>query len=163
MTYSLTFGADMGPANTGLTLRAQLYDSDGTPNGAEITTGFVEVDSTNLPGYYEYVATIPDDHTGAFGIYNNADKTQRVGFSVNPVEVELVAIGDALLKRDIDQVESAAAVHSLTTAILKAVSRIRDNAGTLEIYETDGTTVKMSQVVTTDDSLDPVDELGVGT
>jgi len=73
------------------------------------------------------------------------------------------AIADAILKRDIDQVEVTAAVHSLTTAILKAVSRIKDNAGTLETYMTNGTTVKLSQTVTTDTSDEPIDELGVGT
>jgi len=71
-------------------------------------------------------------------------------------------IADAILKRDIDQVEATAAVHSLTTAILKAVSRIRDNAGTLQVFRTDGITVHMSQTVTTDAALDPVDELAAG-
>jgi len=71
-------------------------------------------------------------------------------------------IADAILKRDIDQVEATAAVHSLTTAILKAVSRIRDNAGTLQVFRTDAITVHMSQTVTTDATLDPVDELAAG-
>jgi hypothetical protein len=68
-------------------------------------------------------------------------------------------IADAVLKRDIDQVEATAPKHSLTTAILKAVARIRDNAGTLEIYETDGVTIHASQTVTVDAGLDPIDEL----
>ena len=72
-------------------------------------------------------------------------------------------IADAILVRDMDQVEGSAPVHSLTTAILKAVSRIRDNAGTLEIYETDGTTLHASQTVTTDAALDPVDELSIAS
>lgn len=68
-------------------------------------------------------------------------------------------IADALLVRDMDQVEGSAPAHSMTTAILKAVARIRDNAGTLEIYRTDGSTVHASQTVTTDGALDPIDEL----
>ena len=71
-------------------------------------------------------------------------------------------IADAILSRDIDQVEATAALHSLTTAILKAVSRVRDNAGTLEIFRTDGVTLHMSQTVTVDATLDPVDELTAG-
>lgn len=71
-------------------------------------------------------------------------------------------IADAILQRDMDQVEGAAPVHSLTAAVLKAVSRIRDNAGTLEVYETDGSTLFMSQTVTTDAGLNPVDELTAG-
>lgn len=72
-------------------------------------------------------------------------------------------IADAILSRDVDNVEATAPVHSLCVAILKAVSRIRDNAGTLEVYRTDGTTLKMSQTVTTDAALDPVDELSIGS
>ena len=71
-------------------------------------------------------------------------------------------IADALLKRDIDQVEASAALHSLGTAVLKSVSRIRNNAGTLEVFRTDGTTVHMKQTVTTDAANEPVDELAAG-
>lgn len=71
--------------------------------------------------------------------------------------------GDALLRRDVDQVEVAAAKHSLATAVLKAVSRIRNNAGVLEIYLTDGSTIKLSQTITTDPTNDPIDEVAVGT
>lgn len=69
---------------------------------------------------------------------------------------------DGLFIRDMDQVEGSAPVHSLTSAVLKAISRVRDNAGTLETYETDGTTVFMSQTVTTDAGNDPIDELTIG-
>jgi len=72
-------------------------------------------------------------------------------------------IADAILSRDVDNVEATAPVHSLCVAILKAVSRIRDNAGSLETYLTNGTTLKMSQTVTTDAALDPVDELSAGS
>lgn len=72
-------------------------------------------------------------------------------------------IADAILSRDVDNVESTAAVHTLCSAILKAVSRVRDNAGTLEVYETNGTTLHMSQTVTVDSGLDPIDELTVGS
>ena len=71
-------------------------------------------------------------------------------------------IADALLKRDIDQVEASAALHSLGTAVLKSLSRIRNNAGTLEVFRTDGTTVHMKQTVTTDAANEPVDELAAG-
>lgn len=68
-------------------------------------------------------------------------------------------IADAMLKRDMDQVEAAAGVHTLCTAVLKAVGRIRNNAGTLEVYRTDGSTVHASQTITTDAANDPIDEL----
>ena len=69
---------------------------------------------------------------------------------------------DNLFIRDVDAVEATAPVHSITSAILKAVGRIRDNAGTLETYRTNGTTIHMSQTVTVDNTLDPVDELTGG-
>jgi hypothetical protein len=71
-------------------------------------------------------------------------------------------IADAILKRDIDQVEATAPLHSLTTAVLKAVSRIVDDAGTLKVYRTDGATLHMSQTITVNASADPIDELVVG-
>ena len=72
-------------------------------------------------------------------------------------------IADAILSRDVDQVEATAPVHSMCTAILKAVSRVRDNAGTLEVYRTNGTTIHASQTVTIDAALDPIDELTIAT
>lgn len=86
-------------------------------------------------------------------------------FATNAINAAALAadaaleIADAVLVRDMDQVEGSAPVHSLTAAILKAVSRIRDNAGTLEVYQTNGVTLFSSQTVTTDAGLNPVDEL----
>lgn len=84
-------------------------------------------------------------------------------FAANAIDDAAMAADahDGLFIRDIDQVEASAPLHSITTAILKAVSRIRDNAGTLEIYRTDGSTIHASQTVTVDATLDPVDELTV--
>lgn len=67
---------------------------------------------------------------------------------------------DALLTRDIDNVEATAPVHSLTSMILKLVSRFV--AATGVTYRTDGTTTHMTQTPSTDASADPVTELGVG-
>lgn len=65
---------------------------------------------------------------------------------------------DALLKRDLDNVEATAPVHSLASMALKLVSRFV--AGTGRTYRTDGTTVHMTQTPTTDPAADPVTELG---
>lgn len=65
---------------------------------------------------------------------------------------------DALLKRDIDNVEATAPVHSLASATLKLVSRFKASTGAT--YRTDGTTVHMTQTPTTDPAADPVTELG---
>lgn len=70
-------------------------------------------------------------------------------------------IADAILSRDIDNVEATAAIHSLCSAILKAVSKVEDDSGTLKTYRTNGTTVHMAQTIATDAALDPVDSLTV--
>lgn len=66
---------------------------------------------------------------------------------------------DGMFIRASSNWEASAPVKSMGTAIMKAVHRIRDNAGTLEIYRSNGTTVHASQTVTEDASLDPIDEL----
>ena len=70
-------------------------------------------------------------------------------------------IADALLKRDVDQVEATAPVHSLTGAILKLVSKFTASTGVTK--RTDGTTTFMTQTPTTDAGADPVTELGVAS
>lgn len=72
-------------------------------------------------------------------------------------------IADAILKRDMDQVEATAPVHSLCVAILKAVSRVRDNAGVEQTYQTDGSTIIMQRTLTADPTNQPIDEAAVGT
>jgi hypothetical protein len=68
-------------------------------------------------------------------------------------------IADAIFTRASSNWEAAAPVKSLGTAVMKAVHRIRDNAGSLEVYRSNGTTVHASQTVTTDAALNPIDEL----
>lgn len=70
-------------------------------------------------------------------------------------------IADAVLKRDIDQVEATAPKHSLTSAILKAVSKVEDDAGTLKTYRTDGATLQLSQTIAVNAAADPIDSLTV--
>lgn len=71
-------------------------------------------------------------------------------------------IASATLKLDLDQVEATMPLHSLGTAALKAVSRVVDDGGVLKVYRTDGSTLHLSQTITTNPSADPIDELAVG-
>ncbi len=88
--------------------------------------------------------------------------TDAIGASQIAADAAL-EIADAVFLRDMDQVEASAPVHSLTVAILKAVSRVRDNAGVEQTYETDGATLKMQRTLTTDPTNQPIDEAAVGT
>lgn len=71
------------------------------------------------------------------------------------------AIADALLKRDVDQVEGAAAIHSLCSMVLKLVSKFDSVTGIT--YRTNGTTPHMTQAPTTATGLSQVRSLGVAT
>lgn len=70
-------------------------------------------------------------------------------------------IADGVLSRDVDQAEGTAAIHSLLSAVLKAVSKVIDDSGTLKTYRTDGTTLHMSQALTTDANNEPIDSVAV--
>lgn len=72
------------------------------------------------------------------------------------------AIADAVLSRDVDNVEAGAAIHSLCSAVLKLVSKFDIGSGTTGnaiTYRTDGTTQHMKQVKTTNSSLTPTQVL----
>ena len=72
-------------------------------------------------------------------------------------------LADALLSRDFDQVEAAAPVHSLVVAGLHSVSRVRDNSGVEQTFQTDGSTLKASRTLTPDATAQPIKEAGVAT
>lgn len=68
---------------------------------------------------------------------------------------------DALLKRDVDNVEASAPVHSLASVVLKLVSRFVASTG--RTYRTDGVTIHMTQVPSVDPTADPITELGAAS
>jgi len=68
-------------------------------------------------------------------------------------------IADGIMTRASSNWEATAPVKSLGAAVMKAVHRIRDNAGALEIYRSNGTTIHASQTITTDAANQPIDEL----
>jgi len=79
-------------------------------------------------------------------------------FAAIPTAIENA---DALLTRDVDNVEASAPVHSLTGAILKLVSRFVGSTGVT--YRTNGSTTFMTQTPTTNASADPISEIGVAS
>jgi hypothetical protein len=119
-----------------------------------ILDGILEDTGTTIPGTIATIDGIVDSilaDTGTDGVI-----VASLGATA------MNAIADAILSRDIDNVEASAALHSLCTAVLKAVSRIKDNSGTIEVYRTNGTTVHMSQTATGNSALDPISELTAG-
>lgn len=132
-----------------------------------------ELDAANLP---TDVANVKTDttaillDTGTDGVVLAANAITAAKIATDAIDADALAadaaleIADALLKRDVDQVEVAAAKHSLATAILGAVSKvIDDGTGNIIIYLTDGSTAKLTRVATTDSALVAIKTLGVGT
>jgi hypothetical protein len=85
MAYSLDTALPIG--QTGLTLSAQLYNSDGTTNGSAVTTGFVER-PTGSGNYFWTYAAFPDAFRG--GVAITAAGVFKMSFSINPQEAENV-------------------------------------------------------------------------
>lgn len=117
--------------------------------------------------YYVALASGELDTLGFFAVRFKSAATaeaQVLGqcVSFDPYDMA-IQFADALLQRDIDNVEASAPVHSLAVAILKAVSRIMNDAGVLKVFQTDGSTLKLSQTITTNPDNAPVDELTAGT
>jgi len=129
----------------------------------------VSVTGTGLdPAHLEFVL-VPEAPYDGVKVKSMADDAiHEGGLATGAINADAVkadaetAITDALLKRDLDQVEGSAPVHSLTGAALKLVSKVDDDgAGSLVTYQTDGTTPFASQAITTGPSLEPIDALGV--
>lgn len=90
--------------------------------------------------------------TGAFTA-TNASNDIRLGAT------ERTNIADALLSRDLDNVEATTAIHSLASAALKLVSKF--DALTGITYRTNGTTTHMTQTPTTNEDMVPIQSLAV--
>ena len=149
--------AELGSTNLPADVDAILADVTGiagsamrgTDSGALASvcteTRLAELGSTNLPADVD--AILAD--TGTDGVVISTGTAQ--------------AIADEVLSRDVDNVEATMPAHCLGTATLGAVSRIVDNNGVLEIYLTNGTTLKLSRTITTNTTSEPIIELSVGT
>lgn len=123
----------------------------------------IKAKTDNLPADTAAVLTAIDDFidTEVSAIKAKTDNLPAdtaAEFAAIPTAIENA---DALLTRDVDNVEGSAPVHSLTSAILKLVSRFV--AATGRTYRTDGTTIHMTQTPTTDPGADPVTELGAAS
>ncbi len=87
MAYPLTIALPVG--ETGLTLSAQLYNSDGTTNGSPVTTGFVER-PTGSGNYFWTYAVFPDGFRG--GVAITAAGVFKMSFAMNPEEAENIDV-----------------------------------------------------------------------
>lgn len=75
------------------------------------------------------------------------------------------ALADAILIRNLSNVESTAPVASLAAALMQLVSRVAfdDTNNLLKVYKLDGTTVMYQKSATQAASVQPITDLGVNT
>lgn len=155
---------------------------DDIPTNAELAAALATADDATLAAIAALDAKVDTVDTVADGIKAKTDLLAFTGGDVHAtLDGEAVTVGtnndktgyaltsaernsiaDALLVRDVDQVEASAALHSLASVILKTVSRTRKNGAAVETFRTDGTTLHLSQPITQDATLDPITEYGVG-
>lgn len=187
ITFAPTVGAAVGASDTYIILGTSFAQADlqtwlnTAPNA--LVAGAVDADVSAMQNDVVTAAAIANGAIDAATFAAGAIDAAAIGTgaidadaiatdAITNAKIAADAIGDSemaadafdgMFVRDADQYEVAAPVHSLGMAVLKAVSRVRDNAGTLEVYRTDGTTLKASQTVTTDAANDPIDELSIAS
>jgi hypothetical protein len=127
---------------------------DGTP--AAPANSPSEVDPANAPGVYKITLTA-GECTCDVGVL--AGKSSTGSVAIIPVVVTFeqlaTAIADAVLARDVDQVEASAPEHSLCTVVLAALeSQIVGSTWTIK--RTDGSTTHATKTVTTDADAEPI-------
>jgi len=94
MSYELVIGLALGSSQTGLTLSAQLVDTDGVNEGAAVATGFAEIGAGNYLWHY---ASFADGFRG--GVVFSAGGLVKAFAAVNPEDAEYVADMKATLSR----------------------------------------------------------------
>lgn len=80
MAYNLLLAVSFGSTKTGLSPSYQLKNQDGTDNGTKVTTGVVEIGF----GYYQALASIPDNHVGGI-LWSSEETTPKYVYQeINP-------------------------------------------------------------------------------
>lgn len=158
MSFRLTKAISLGAAYTGLTLKAQLVNADGTNNGGAVTTGF----SARGNGMYLWdYASYPDSFRGIVEIRNNADDTLLAIDEVNPEEINVTgsgaltaaernAIADAIIARNEEGGSSSGRTIKHVLAFIrnkKVVTPLTATTGLLTVYAADDVTPLWTAVV----------------
>jgi hypothetical protein len=155
--------------------------------GASFASGDVKLikdegaaaNTTNLPtdegnGWYSLVLTSTEmqaaraeltiiDQSSPKAFEDQAVAVETYGHASAQHELDLDqnndAIADSILSRALSNVEGSATFRSLAGAVASLVNRRRINAGSLEIYKTNDTTIYGSMAVTSDAAQQPIKEL----
>jgi hypothetical protein len=90
--------------------------------------------------------------------YDAAKTAAQAGNAMTLTSAQVLAIADALLGRNVSNVEATAPEHSLATIVL-AILQSAMAGTTWTIYRTDGTTPHAAKAVTTDAAASPITEV----
>ena len=105
MSYTLPLTIKLLPTDTGLTLKIQLVDADGSNNGSEITSGFTELGG----GEYFKQLTVPDDFEGYAKVLSGSS-TYQTSYAIGPGQYENNDASVAAVKAKTDLISSGTAV-----------------------------------------------------
>jgi hypothetical protein len=87
VAYTICNVYALGPAYTGVSLRAQLYDSANAAVGSAISAGFYE--RSGGKGIFTHTLSVPDSHVGWADVYvNGAPSVILATIPINPQELE---------------------------------------------------------------------------
>lgn len=90
MAYQIEVGLNLGAANSGLTLEAQLVNTAGANVGSAVTTGFVEFGASG--NYLWNYASMPDSHQGGIIFRLSGGGAVKTFVAINPQEVEFTDV-----------------------------------------------------------------------
>lgn len=130
--------------------------------GTFTSSGFKEIDSTNMPGWYQFC---PPNAALASGAKSCAFHLKgATNMAPLPIEVQLVnynpddvnSIADAIFNRNTSNFESTAPKQSLGAAVLGATHKVASVAGTRTIYKQDNVTAFATQTESVDATANPV-------
>lgn len=183
-TYVMLVDSTSGQPKTGVTLtgidatyvrdRTAAVKNDCTAaasvDAAHADNTAFEVDATNAPGLYRI--DWPDAPFGGTGRVQLVVTASGCAPAVQEVwlvaaaqgsltSTERTTLADAILARDVDNVEATAGFHTLCGATLRLVSKNAPSGTDLVTYRTNGSTAFGKQALTTNAALDPIESIGV--
>lgn len=122
--------------------------------GTWTSSGFKEIDATNMPGWYEI--GLPDAVLAAGANSVALCLCGAANMPVVPIEIQLYDLPKAILTEAIDGVESSATAKCLAWALAMMLNKSSLSGGTITVNKTDNTTTYFTQGVTQTGGTNPI-------
>lgn len=115
MAYPLAVGLNLGAANSGLTLEAQLKSSAGANVGSAITTGFTEFGASG--NYQWFTNAMPDGHQGGIVFQVSPGGAVKTFVAINPAEVENSDVRTSSIIATVDAITSGVTIDGTSLTL----------------------------------------------